>query len=262
MKIAIASPTYPHSVADALHQVDQLTAAAAQQGAAIICFPETYVPGYPLPGKPPARLPKEQLEQALTTAQTIAATHNVAIILPMDWYEGDAFLNVAQVISASGQLLGYQAKNQLDPSEDPIWDAGQGRRIFQIHDLIFGISICHEGFRYPETVRWAARRGAHIVFHPHFTGSDTHGHQPSSWGSMQHPYYEKAFMMRALENTIYFASSNYTTQYPESASSLIAPDGSLLTHQPYQQPGIFTYDIDLHQATGYLAKRWKPMVEK
>jgi hypothetical protein len=34
--------------------------------------------------------------------------------------------------------------------------------------LTFGVTICYEGFRYPETVRWAARRGAHIVFHPHF----------------------------------------------------------------------------------------------
>ena len=29
--------------------------------------------------------------------------------------------------------------------------------------LTFGVAICHEGWRYPETVRWAARRGAHVV---------------------------------------------------------------------------------------------------
>ena len=38
--------------------------------------------------------------------------------------------------------------------------------------LTFGIAICHEAFRYPETVRWAAVRGAKIVFHPHCTGSE------------------------------------------------------------------------------------------
>ena len=36
----------------------------------------------------------------------------------------------------------------------------------------FGVAICHEGWRYPETVRWAASRGARIVFHPQHTGSD------------------------------------------------------------------------------------------
>lgn len=259
MKIAVASPFYPHSIEDGLNQVKRLTSTAAQQGASIICFPETYIPGYPLPGRAPVRLPKEQLEKALEVARSIAAEHKVAIILPMDWYEGEEFLNVAQVISPVGELLGYQAKVQLDPSEDNIWDAGTNRKLFEVNGLRFGISICHEGFRYPETVRWAARQGAQIVFHPHFAGSDLQGLEPVSWGSMQHPYYEKAMMMRALENTIYFASSNYTTQYPESASSLIAPDGSLLIYQPYKETGVFTYEIDIKKATGYLAKRWKPL---
>lgn len=129
MKIAVASPNYPHSIEDALNQIDRLTHTAAQQGAGIICFPETYIPGYPLPGEPPVRLPKDRLEKALESARSIAAEHKVAIILPMDWYEGEMFLNVAQVISPSGEWLGYQAKVQLDPSEDTIWDAGKGRRV-------------------------------------------------------------------------------------------------------------------------------------
>lgn len=257
MKIAIASPSYPSSIEDALNQVNLLAQKAREQGAVIICFPETYIPGYPLPGKAITRHSPAILENALISACSIAADHKIAVILPMDWYEGEKFLNVAQVISAKGDRLGYQAKVQLDPSEDTIWDAGVSRQLFDVHGLRFGISICHEGFRYPETVRWAARQGAHIVFHPHFAGSDKEGKEPVSWGSMHHPYYEKAMMMRALENTIYFGSSNYATRYPESASSLTAPDGSLLQHQPYGEAGVFTYDIDLQKATALLAKRWK-----
>jgi len=47
----------------------------------------------------------------------------------------------------------------------------------------FGVAICHEGWRYPETVRWAAVRGAKIVFHPHHTGSDHEGVRPTQWGA-------------------------------------------------------------------------------
>jgi hypothetical protein len=65
-------------------------------------------------------------------------------------------------------------------------------------------------------------------------------------------------MMRALENTIYFASSNYGLRYPESASSLIAPDGTCLAFQPYGEHGLFVTEIDTEQATGLLAKRFKP----
>ena len=37
------------------------------------------------------------------------------------------------------------------------------------------LGMMHEGRRYPETVRWAARRGAQVVFHPH---ADVAEHQP------------------------------------------------------------------------------------
>jgi predicted amidohydrolase len=122
----------------------------------------------------------------------------------------------------NGEPLGYQTKNQLDPSEDNIWIAGTERSLFEADGLKFGITICHEGFRYPESVRWAARNGAQVVFHPHFTGSDTEGVQLSEWGDKHSPYYEKAMMMRAMENTIYFASVGYATKYQEAASCIIS----------------------------------------
>ncbi len=57
-------------------------------------------------------------------------------------------------------------------------------------------------------------------------------------------------MMRAMENTIYFASSNYTMDYPESASSIIGPDGTCVGHAEYGKPGVLVCDIDLEKATG------------
>ena len=177
----------------------------------------------------------------------------------MDWYDDGSYLNVAFVIANTGEVLGYQAKNQLDPSEDERWIPGRKREIFELNGVKFGIVICHEGFRYPETVRWAARQGAQIVFHPHCTGSNISGEQLTEWGHKDSPYYEKAIMMRALENTIYFAGSNYTMQYQESASAIIAPDGTCLAHAEYGKPGVIVADIDLNMATGLLAKRFKPL---
>jgi len=257
MKIALASPPYPKSIADALYQTEKLVKEAAAQQAEIVCFPESYIPGYPgLDFVPEERTP-ENLQDALTKVCEIAAQNNIAIIMPMDWYGADGLLNIAQVISKTGEVLGYQTKNQLDPSEDDIWVSGTRRQLFEVGDLKFGITICHEGFRYPESVRWAAQNGAQIVFHPHLAGSDLTGTLPIEWGSMDNPYYEKAMMMRALENTIYFASCNYATKFPESASSIIAPDGQLIAHEKYGEAGVIVADIDRGKATGYLAKRFK-----
>lgn len=257
MKVAVAAPPYPKSLQDGLNWVDKLSKEAAQQKASVICFPESYLPGYPIEEFTRELCSAEQLRGALDQVCAIAKKNNIAIIIPMDWYENDRLLNVAQVVSRSGEVLGYQTKNQLDPSEDNIWQAGTERQLFEVDGLKLGITICHEGFRYPESVRKSANQGAQIVFHPNYTGSDKHGNEMKEWGAKASPYYEKAQMMRAMENTIYFAPSNYAFRFPESASSVIAPDGQCIAHVPYSQPGIAVAEIDINEATGFLAKRLK-----
>jgi predicted amidohydrolase len=258
MKIALASPPFPKSINDGLFWVEKLTRAAAENNAEIICFPESYIPGYRGLEYAVEEHSPEKLQLALNRVSEIAAGNSVAVIIPMDWYHPDGLLNLAYVISSTGEVLGYQTKNQLDPSEDNIWIPGTGRTIFEVNGVKFGITICHEGFRYPETVRWAARHDAKIVFHPQFTGSDTNGVELSEWGAKGNPYYEKAIMMRALENTIYFASVNYTTRFPESGTAVISPDGTCISHALYGTAGIIVADIDPALATGLLAKRFKP----
>ncbi len=258
MKVAVASPPFPKSINDGLYWLEKLTKEASAKGADVICFPESFIPGYPLEECKVEQSTPGKMQAALDKACAIAAGNNVDIILPMDWYEDGKYFNIAQVISRTGKILGYQSKNQLDPSEDNIWSAGIARRVFDLDGVKIGITICHEGFRYPESVRWSARNGAQIVFHPHCAGSNIDGPQLTEWGHKDNPYYEKAMMMRALENTIYFASSNYASLFPDSASALIAPDGKCIAHAIYGEPGVFVAEIDLEKATGLLAKRFKP----
>ncbi|HEY0298974.1 MAG TPA: carbon-nitrogen hydrolase family protein [Arachidicoccus sp.] len=258
MKIAVATPVYPKDLEDGLHQIATLAKEAAAQQAVIICFPESYLPGYPTDEAHIKNYSQQELENAFDKACAIASENNIGIILPMDWYESDKVYNAAHVISKTGEHLGYQTKNQLDPKEDNWWSAGTERHLFEIDGLKFGISICHEGFRYPETVRWAARRGAQLVFHPFYAGSHSEGILPQEWAQKNAPYYEKAQMMRALENTIYIATSNYRFQYPEAASCVIAPDGTCIAYQPYSSLGVLVADIDIEKAIGTLAERFKP----
>lgn len=258
MKIAVAAPPYPATLNEGLNWIEKLMKDAAAESADIICFPESYLPGYPLEGFSPEKCTQDQLQKALDQVCGFAEKYNIAAIVPMDWYEGATFLNVAQVISRKGKLLGYQSKNQLDPSEDNVWVPGKERRVFEIEGVKVGVTICHEGFRYPESVRLMARQGAQIVFHPNLTGSEKAGAELKEWGSKENPYYEKAQMMRALENTIYVATSNYALPFPESASAIIAPDGTCLASYHNRTPGIAVAEIDPGKATALLAKRFKP----
>jgi predicted amidohydrolase len=258
MKVALASPRPAVSFEDALERVRRLTSEAADRGAGIVCFPEAYVPG--LRGQEfaiPPYGPAEQ-EAALEAAGRLAAVRAVAIVLGIERIAGGGRQVAAAVVDRHGAFLGWQTKNQLDPTEDPFYVPGNTRRVFESGGLRFGIAICHEGFRYPETVRWAAARGAQIVFHPHMTGSDRRGVRLTGWGDPAAPYYEKAMAMRALENTVWFASVNYATRFPESPTAFFDPAGRCRKFLPYGEEGVLVEEIDLDAATGLLASRWAP----
>jgi predicted amidohydrolase len=256
--IALASPRVASTLDDGLNKIEQLLADASAQGAEIVCFPEAYLPG--LRGQDFDVVPFDQTEQerALHAVAQLARTHAVATILGMERLTEAGRQIAAFVIDARGEIQGYQTKNQLDPTEDRFYVPGHSRRLFEINGLKFGVAICHEGWRYPETVRWAAVRGAKIVFHPHHTGSDHQGVRPTQWGAAGGPYYEKAMIMRSIENTIYFASVNYGLRFQESATSLITPSGRCQAYLPYGQEGVLVQAIDLEEATGVLATRYAP----
>jgi predicted amidohydrolase len=258
MIIALASPRVASSIEDGLDKVKHSIYEAAAQGAEIVCFPEAYIPGLRgLDFEVPA-FDRTQQERVLRAVAEWARAYQVATILGMEWLADVGRQIAAVVFDAKGEIQGYQTKNQLDPTEDPLYVPGHTRRLFEINGLKFGVVICHEGFRYPETVRWAAVRGAKIVFHPHCTGSDKVGTSPTQWGAPANAYYEKAMMCRALENSIYFASVNYAFRNQESATSLISPSGECVAYLPYGQEGVLVQAINIKAATCLLASRYAP----
>jgi predicted amidohydrolase len=258
MIVGLASPRVASSLDDGLSRVEHLISQASAQGAEIVCFPEAYLPG--LRGQDFEVPPFEEADQerALDAVKQWARRYRVATILGMERRVPEGRQIAAFVVDAQGQVQGYQTKNQLDPSEDAPYVPGHTRRIFEINGVKFGVAICHEGWRYPETVRWAAARGARIVFHPQLTGSDRDGVRLTQWGAADGPYYEKAMMMRSIENTIYFASVNYAVRFQDSATSLIDPSGRCQAYLPYGQEGVLVQAIDLDAATGLLANRYAP----
>ena len=258
MIVGLASPRVATSLEDGLEKIRRLLSDAAAGGAEIVCFPEAYLPG--LRGQDFEAWPFDRAtqERALAAVAGFSRQNRIATILGMENLTDSGRQIAAFVIDAAGRVVGCQTKNQLDPSEDSPYIPGEGRRLFEIGGLKFGIAICHEGWRYPETVRWAAVRGAHVVFHPQHTGSETEGTPRTTWGDPDAPYYEKAMMCRALENTIYFASVNYALRFPDSATSLIDPTGRCQAYLPYGEEGVLLQDIDLDRATGLLARRYAP----
>ncbi|MGD9712987.1 MAG: carbon-nitrogen hydrolase family protein [Thermomicrobiales bacterium] len=254
-RIGLASMRNYPTVEERLLALERMMRLASEREVAVVCFPETYIPG--LRGLDFEVPPPDQQRQegALVRIAAAAKEHAVAAIVGMEWETDGRTFNLAIVVAADGSVLGTQTKNQIPPSEEPYYVAGTERALFEIDGVPVGVTICHEGWRYPESVRWAAENGAKVVFHPQLTGSDLLGPTISRWGDPDAPYYEKAMVMRALENTVWFASVNYALQYQESATTVVDPEGQVAAFVPYGQEQLLVYDLDLAAATGFYALR-------
>jgi predicted amidohydrolase len=254
-RIALANLRFPTTPEESITLAVQAIAQASMERAKLICFPECFVPGYRGMGK---RLPPPDpafLQRGWAAVAAAAKQAGLTVVLGTERVVDGALLATALVIHQDGTAAGFQDKVQLDPSEEPIYSHGSGRQVFQTGPLIFGVVICHEGWRYPETVRWAVRRGAHIVFHPHFHEAEPGGYQPSNFADPANSFHEKAALCRAAENTCYFATVNFASAGSPTTSAVVRPDGTLLTYQPYGKEGLLIADIDLSAATGLLAAR-------
>lgn len=160
-------------------------------------------------------------------------------------------------MNASGERLGFQDKVQIDPAEEGTYEPAEGRRVFELDGVTIGVVICHEGWRYPETVRWAARHGAQVVFHPHLHEAEPGGFVPSTFGDPANTFHEKALLCRAAENTCYVASVNYASPGSPTTSAVARPDGTVLGYQPYGEDGLLFATLALEAATGALARRYR-----
>ena len=256
-RIALANLSFPSTAEESVRRAVNAIAEAGAVDADIICFPECYLPGYRVGSERIAAPSAGLLESAWARVEEAARGADVAVLLGTERIVGEHRRITTLVVDRDGTRLGFHDKVQLDPSEEATFEAGTERHVFTTGALTFGISICHEGWRYPETVRWAARRGAQVVFHPHFHQAEPGGHRPMTFADPANTFHEKAILCRAAENSCFFASINYASDGSPTTSAIARPDGTLLAYQPYGQPGVLIADIDLAEATGLLASRCK-----
>jgi predicted amidohydrolase len=258
VRIALANIPYAASPEDSVARAERAIADAAKERAAVVCFPEAYVPGYRgeawIRPAPDAAF----LERARARIADVARKEKITVVLGTERHVNGKARITMVVFNPDGTEAGVQDKVQLDPSEDSLFEPGSGRQVFQAGPLRFGISICHEGFRYPETVRAAARGGAHVVFHPHYHWAEGDSYRPVTFGDAKNTFHEKAVLCRAAENTCYVASVNYASEGSGTTSVVVNPDGTVLAWQPYGKEGLLVADVDTAKATGLLASRTRP----
>ncbi len=257
IRIAVASTPLTATLDEAVPAAVAAVEEAGRLGAAIVCLPETGLPGHRDQARRVADVSAEAIEEAVEVVAEAARRARVVTIVGAERPTLAGREIVSFVLGVDGNRLGEQVKTQIDPTEERWYVPGSGRRVFTAAGATFGIAICHEGFRYPEIGRALVLGGARIIFAPHYvtTGDGT---LPTRWCDASNPYNEKALLCRALENTVYVAASNVAAPDQGSITGIIAPDGTLVASLPYGQTGVVAADIDLDLADRTLALRWAP----
>lgn len=260
VRIALASLRAAPDIETGVARVTETLRTCAAQGVDLVCFPETYLPGLRVPDWHVRLDPPDQrrMRAAMARVRATCAKVGIAAILGVEWVSSRGLENRAVVVARDGRLLGHQTKNQITPGgESESYVPDGRRRLFRVGAMRFGIVICHEGWRYPETARWAAVRGAQVIFQPQATGDDAKGPRAPRrpWGES---FYEKAMACRAGENSVFFASVNVAMRRQNSATSLVAPSGELIASLTPGREGVLIRDIDLAHATRRYAKRYRP----
>jgi predicted amidohydrolase len=254
-RIALANLAFPTSPDHAVAGAKAAIAEAAAAGAHLVCFPECFAPGYRALGAPVPPPDADWLEEAHAQVAAAAGEAGIAVALGTERFVDGALRITVLVIGPDGNRLGWQDKVQLDPSEERLYEPGAGRPVFTVGDLSFGVVICHEGWRYPETVRAAVRSGAQLVLHPHFSPAEPDGFRPDGYAEPGNSFHESAVLCRAAENTAWVATVNCAADGAPTTSAVARPDGTLLAFQPHGLPGLLVCDLNLAAATRELALR-------
>jgi predicted amidohydrolase len=256
IRVAVASTPLTTTLAEAVPAAIAAVEEAGRQGAAIVCLPETGLPGHRMQKRAVENASQAALDAAVDEVAKAARRARIVTIVGTE-RPTDAGREIVEIVlGADGSRLGEQRKTQVDPSEEVQYTPGHGRRVFTAAGTTFGIVICHESFRYPEVTRALVLAGAQIVFAPHYV--TTKGALPARWLDPASPYNEKALLCRAMENTVFVAAANSAMPDQGSATSIIGPDGSLVASVEYGRVGVVAADLDLDRATRLIARRWSP----
>ncbi|MBS0856724.1 MULTISPECIES: nitrilase-related carbon-nitrogen hydrolase [unclassified Tatumella] len=239
MKIAIwqAQSSYCDYAANLARLAAALQQAKSQQ-AELLITPEMFMSGYVLQQHLLAMADSFPLTELLA----LARERQMAMIVTGPLAEAGQIFNASYFISAQGELqcvyrkthlFGELDKRQFSPGNQPVC-------ITRYKDLNIALLICYD-VEFPETVRAAARAGAHLV------AVATAQMKPFDFVNRH------LIATRSWENQLYMAYVNQTgrEQHLEyvGLSLVTSPDGEVLCQASESEEQLLYAEIDPSQVT-------------
>ena len=215
----------------------------ADQGAQILCFPETQTIGYRVDiATPDAPVDSDWLGETHAEIANRCGERGMACVLGTELpCAASKPTNSALIIDERGSIIGAHHKTILTPLDAVAYSAGTQQHTFELVGVTVGVVICYEAFRFAHTTAECVRRGAQLIFHPQNNTT-----RPNDW---KIPIHHAMIVTRAAENTVWFASCNACLPQQNSCSMIVAPDGRIQAQTQLQREQVIVEEIDIDLAT-------------
>ncbi len=226
---------------------------AAQEGVAIVAFPEGTLYGYCCRSDFWERMTPAIFREAERRIEEACRRLSIAAVVGTAFQHNDAWINGLAIISREGRLLGRYGKTFL--GGDTWCENFSGKLpIIDIDGIKACFAICRD-VRYPEVVRLPAMLGAQVLFFCTCESNLTAEHKLSGYRAMP--------ISRAAENEIYVVMANApanpdnirSTESSHGNSKIVDPLGNVMVEAGYFEERLVIAQIDLTLATGRIAKR-------
>lgn len=259
LKIAVIQATpILYDKTEGVQKIDYLTELAAQRGANLVMWPESFIPGYPqnLDIEIGQHITEEEIHKRLqdiyensfceadndlADISEIARKNHIYLALGVTEREGKDLYCSEYLFDPSGQNLGKHRKLRPTGFEKFIWKSGEGSKLSVFHSEYgtIGTAICWEN--YMPLLRTALyAEGVKIYLAPAADSSE-------QWQStLQHIALEGRCFVLCCNH--YFPQNHQSVRGREKyrgGSAVISPQGEYLAGPVFDREEILFADLDL-----------------
>lgn len=215
----------------------------AEESADLFVLPELFTTGYQFINREEALELAETVPDGLTTQSLISLAKNInaVIVGGIVEREGDGIYNSAVMVGPGGFIGKYQ-KGHLFDTEKAIFQPGKTPlEVFDIGCARVGMMICFD-WRFPETARTLALKGADIIAHP---------------ANLVLTHCPQAMITRCLENGIFIATADRVGQEERipgqllkfmGQSQVVTPSGDILYRASLDREEVKVVEVDIASA--------------
>ena len=225
------------------NNLDHVVCTLAKETADLFVLPELFTTGYQFTSREEARELAETIPGGMTTQSlvSLAKKINSVIVAGIAEREGDLVYNSALIAGPNGYIGKYRKAHLFD-SEKGIFQPGNTPlEVFDVGFARVGIMICFD-WRFPETARTLALKGADIIAHP---------------ANLVLEHCPQAMITRSLENHIFIATADRVgceERIPGESlkfmgqSQVVNPLGEILYRASLDREEVHVVEIDIELA--------------